>query len=77
MVNAFEIVMFVVCGAGIALCATPLLRPGRALNELGRRGSMWFDHIEEQSVEEQPVDDAVESIPLRPLRSRYLRGRPD
>lgn len=72
MTNAFEIVLIAVAVVGILLSFTRYLRPGRAVADLGRVGSMWFEHIEDREVNERPSEDARETpIPRRPLRSRY------
>jgi hypothetical protein len=70
--NAFEIVTIGVTLIALALSLTRYFRLGRVVADLGRQGSMWFEHTEDRDVEEQPTEDAVESpLPRRPLRSRY------
>jgi hypothetical protein len=70
--SAFEIVTIAVSLLSIALCFTRFFSPARALADLGRQGSMWFDHQEDLDLGERPIEDAVDSpIPHRPLRARY------
>lgn len=72
MTNAFEIVIVAVAVVAILLSFTRYFRTGRVLAELGRSGSMWFEHEEDREIDDRPGEDAVETpIPRRPLRTRY------
>jgi hypothetical protein len=68
----FETVTIAVTVIALALCLTRWFRLGHVMADLGRQGTMWFEHNEDRDVEEQPTEDAVDSpLPRRPLRSRY------
>jgi hypothetical protein len=72
MMYAFEIVTIAVALVAIALCFTRYFRVGAVLADLGRQGSMWFQHQDDGPVRDCDPADAVESpIPRRPLRARY------
>jgi hypothetical protein len=72
MANSFEIVTIAVTVIALALCLTRYFRTGRVVADLGRQGSMWFEHPSDREVEQQPTEDSVDSpLPHRPLRSRY------
>jgi hypothetical protein len=69
--SAFEVVTLVVSVLAIALAATSYFRTQRVLRDLGRGGQVWFDHAEDQDVDDRPSeDDRDEPIPRRPLRGR-------
>jgi hypothetical protein len=71
MAEVFQTVTVAVTSVGIALASSRFFRPAQALRDLGRFGGAWFDHTEDQPLEEQPdgnVNDAP--IPVRPLRGR-------
>lgn len=70
MTSLFPIVLYVVAGLGVLVGLT-IFSPITPLSRIGRVGSTWFDHIDEQSLEDQP--DCCEDdppIPFRRLRSR-------
>ncbi len=72
MTNAFEIVIVAVAAVAILLSFTRHFRTGRVMAELGRQGSMWFEHEEDREIHERLGEDALETpIPRRPLRTRY------
>jgi hypothetical protein len=71
--NAFEVVTFVVAVAAIALALFSYLRLSRVLNEFGRRGSNWFDRVEDLPIEDRPSEDDIDA----PIPKRPLRGRPE
>ena len=67
--NAWEIVTIVVAVIAILLAATTYLRVSRALDQLGRRGSSWFDHAEDIAAGDRPSEDDRDApIPKRPVR---------
>ena len=67
--NAWEVVTIVVAVIAIALAATTYFRVSRALDQLGRRGSSWFDHSEDIAPEQRPSEDDRDApIPKRPVR---------
>ena len=69
---AIEIVTIAVAVVSIALCFTRFFRVSSVMADLGRQGSMWFEHQEDREVAERPGEDAVDSpLPHRPLRARY------
>jgi hypothetical protein len=62
----------IAAGAGAALGACLAYRPGRALDELGRSGAIWFERPEERPLGERPAEDGPDApLPRRPLRARY------
>ena len=71
MGSVFQTVTVAVTSVGLALSATRLLNPAQAFRDLGRFGSSWFDHAEDQPLEERP-DGNVNDPPInhRPLRGR-------
>ncbi len=72
IMNSFEIVTIAVTLIALALCLTRYFRTGRVVADLGRQGSMWFEHSEDRQVDDRPTEDAVDSpLPHRPLRTRY------
>lgn len=69
--STFAVVVIVVAVVGIALGLTPWFRPSRLMRRIGRRGGIWFDHVDDLPVEEQPREDEQDApIPARPLRGR-------
>jgi hypothetical protein len=71
MSSTFEIVTIAVCGVAAAISLLSYFRPGRALDELGRTGVMWFEHSDERPLADRPSEDALDAqIPRRPLRAR-------
>lgn len=64
---------FVVALAAIAVAVFSYLRVNRVLNELGRRGSNWFDRAEDLPIEDRPSEDDLDA----PIPQRPLRGRPE
>ncbi len=71
--SAFEAVTFLVAVAAIVLAVFSYLRLNRALSELGRGGTNWFDHGEDLPIEDRPSEDD----PDAPIPKRPLRGRPE
>ena len=57
---------------GAALVGTVgYMRSGGPLAQLGRYGTLWFDHASDRPLAEAPSeDDADLPIPRRPLRGR-------
>ena len=71
VVNALETVTIVVTTGAAALGVVDYLRNGGALRRLGREGTMWFDHLSDQPLDERPSEDALDApIPRRPLVGR-------
>lgn len=70
--NTFEAVTLGVTAGAIALAATPYLRPSRVIQQLGRQGAMWFEHVEDREVDQRPSEDERDA----PLPRRPLRGSP-
>jgi hypothetical protein len=69
--NAFEVVTLVVCIIALLVAAASFFRVSRAIDQLGRRGSTWFDHTEDISADDRPSEDDRDApIPKRPLRGR-------
>jgi hypothetical protein len=69
--NAFEVVTLVVCIIALLVAAASFFRVNRVIDQLGRRGSTWFDHGEDIADGDRPnEDDRDDPIPKRPLRGR-------
>jgi hypothetical protein len=69
--NAFEVVTLVVCIVALLVATASFLRVNRAIDQLGRRGSTWFDHSEDVAADDRPSEDERDDpIPKRPLRGR-------
>jgi hypothetical protein len=67
----FETVTIVATTGATAVGLWGFLRGGGPLAELGRQGSLWFDHVSDRPLAEAPSEDAVDlPIPRRPLRGR-------
>jgi hypothetical protein len=57
-------------GAAVA-GAVSFVRSGGPLAQLGRHGSLWFDHATDRPLDEAVSEDQVDPpIPRRPLRGR-------
>jgi hypothetical protein len=69
--NAFETVTVLVTVGGAVIGFVSYLRGGGPLAQLGRQGTLWFDHILDRPLSEAPSEDEVDlPIPRRPLRGR-------
>jgi len=70
--SAPEIIAIIAGASALGLSACHSYRPGRALEELGRNGAVWFERPEERPLDERPDEDAPDApLPRRPLRARY------
>ena len=70
--SLFEIVIFAVAMVAAALSLTRYFWPSRALADMGRFGTTWFENSAERELAERPDDDAKDApIPRRRLRARY------
>jgi hypothetical protein len=70
--NTFEAVTLGVTAASTALAFTPYLRPSRVLDQLGRQGKVWFEHVDDLALDQRPSEDDRDA----PLPRRPLRGSP-
>lgn len=71
-VNAFETVTILVTAGTVVVGLVTYLRGGGALDNLGRDGAMWFDHLADVPVEQRPSEDELDApIPRRPLFGRF------
>jgi hypothetical protein len=68
---AFETVT-IIATLGSALAGTvTYLRSGGPLAQLGRQGTLWFEHVTDRPLAEVPSEDEPDlPIPRRPLRGR-------
>jgi hypothetical protein len=72
MINAFEIVVFIVVSLAVAACFTPFFSIRRAMASRGHQGAFWFEHREDRMLDELPDEDAADAaLPRRPLRARH------
>jgi hypothetical protein len=71
--NAFEVVTLIVCIVALVIATASFLRVSRAIDQLGRRGSTWFDHSEDLADGDRPSEDDRDA----PIPKRPLRGRPE
>jgi hypothetical protein len=67
----FETVTILTTAGAAVAGVVGYLRSGGPLSQLGRHGSLWFEHVTDRSLAEAPSDDQVDlPIPRRPLRGR-------
>ena len=67
----FETVTIVTTVGAAAVGVWGYLRGGGPLAQLGRQGTLWFEHVTDRPLAEIPSDDQVDlPIPRRPLRGR-------
>ena len=69
----FETVTIVTTVGAAVAGAVAYLRSGGPLAQLGRSGSLWFDHASDHALEHRPSEDALDA----PIPRRTLRGRAD
>jgi hypothetical protein len=71
--HGFETVTIITTIGAAAAGVVGYLRSGGPLTQLGRYGTLWFEHLADRPLDQAPSeDDADPPIPRRPLR-----GRPD
>ncbi len=69
--NAYETVTILVVVGTSLVGLVDYLRGGGPLTQLGRVGTLWFDHIADAAISDRPSEDKVDApIPRRPLRGR-------
>lgn len=69
--NGFEAVTIIATLGTALVGAVEYLRSGGPLAQLGRQGTLWFEHMTDRPLAEIPSEDAVDlPIPRRPLRGR-------
>jgi hypothetical protein len=67
----FETVTIVVTVGSAVVGVLSYLRSGGPLAQLGRQGTLWFDHVMDRPLSEAPSEDEADPpIPRRPLRGR-------
>jgi hypothetical protein len=67
----FETVTILTTAGAAVAGVVGYLRSGGPLSQLGRHGSLWFEHVTDRPLAEAPSDDQVDlPIPRRPLRGR-------
>lgn len=67
----FETVTIVATVGAAAAGLWGYVRGGGPLAQLGRQGTLWFEHVTDRPLAEVPSDDQVDlPIPRRPLRGR-------
>lgn len=70
--NAYETVTIVATVGWALVGLIWYLRSGGALAELGRGGTLWFDHQSDRMLEDRPSEDEKDApIPRRELRTRF------
>jgi hypothetical protein len=68
---SFETVTIVATIGSAVAGAWGFLRGGGPLANLGRQGTLWFEHVTDRPLAEAPSEDQVDlPIPRRPLRGR-------
>jgi hypothetical protein len=68
---AFETVTIVATAGAAAVGLWGYLRGGGPLAQLGRQGTLWFEHVTDRPLADAPSEDSVDlPIPRRPLRGR-------
>ena len=69
--TAYETVTILVVVGTVVVGVVDYLRSGGPLTQLGRVGTLWFDHLADRSVSDRPSEDQIDApIPRRPLRGR-------
>jgi hypothetical protein len=69
----FETVTIITTVGAAVVGAVGYLRSGGPLSELGRMGSLWFEHVTDRPLADAPSEDQVDM----PIPRRRLRGRLD
>lgn len=69
----FEIVTILTTVGSAVVGAVSYVRSGGPLAQLGRQGTLWFDHATDRPLQERPSEDALDA----PIPRRLLRGRAD
>ena len=65
--SLFEVVVIVVAIICIPLAAVMHFPVRKLIDQVGRRGALWFDHSEDVPVRDQPSEDARDApIPFLP-----------
>jgi hypothetical protein len=69
--DGFETVTIIATVGAAVAGVVGYLRSGGPLTQLGRLGSLWFEHVSDRPLGDAPSDDQVDlPIPRRPLRGR-------
>ena len=69
--HGFETVTIVTTAGAAAAGLWAYLRGGGPLAQLGRQGTLWFEHVSDRPLADAPSEDDVDlPIPRRPLRGR-------
>jgi hypothetical protein len=67
----FETVTIITTAGAAVAGVVAYLRSGGPLSQLGRYGSLWFEHVTDRPLADAPSEDQVDlPIPRRPLRGR-------
>lgn len=69
--NAYETVTIIVTAGAVLIGVVDYLRSGGPIAQLGRYGTLWFDHIGDLPIEQRPSEDERDA----PIPRRALRGR--
>ena len=69
----FETVTILTTVGAAVVGAVSYVRSGGPLAQLGRQGTLWFDHAADRPLHERPSEDALDA----PIPRRRLRGRAD
>jgi hypothetical protein len=70
--SLFEVVLIVVFIVCVPLAALIHFPVRKLIDQAGRRGGLWFEHLEDTPVDELPPEDERDA----PIPRRQLRGRP-
>lgn len=67
----FETVTIIATAGAAVAGVVGYLRSGGPLSQLGRHGSLWFEHVTDRPLADAPSEDQVDlPIPRPPLRGR-------
>jgi hypothetical protein len=69
--SLFEVVLIVVCSVGVLLAAGIHFPVRKLIEQVGRRGGLWFEHPDDIPVQDEPSEDERDP----PIPRRRLRGR--
>lgn len=71
VMDAYETVTILVVAGAILVGVIDYFRAGGPLTQLGRQGTLWFDHLADWPITDRPSEDDIDApIPRRPLRGR-------
>lgn len=69
--NIYETVTILVTVGTAVVGLVDYMRSGGPFTQLGRQGTLWFEHPADRAIGERPSEGQIDApIPRRPLRGR-------